>query len=162
MKPEQGLCEPREAAEMADEPENGDSDSSGAGSVKPENPDDPDHSGDDYGDAPDADEVETEADSPPPTSNNKSGRKRGLSQLVWKVQVNLFVCCVSCPLCFLSAVFFVCCVCFFLLCFCFKLSELTIIITMLNCQAPRTFEHEYFQGSLLVKLLNINNYERKK
>ena len=38
-----------------------------------------DHSGDDYGDAPDADEVETEADSPPPTSNNKSGRKRGLS-----------------------------------------------------------------------------------
>ena len=38
VKPEQGLCvksEPREAAETADEPENGDSDSSGAGSVKP-------------------------------------------------------------------------------------------------------------------------------
>jgi hypothetical protein len=82
VKPEQGLCvksEPQEAAETADEPENGDSDSSGAGSVKPENPDDPNDSGDNYGDAPDADEVETEADSPPPTSNNKSGRKRGLS-----------------------------------------------------------------------------------
>jgi hypothetical protein len=80
---EEGVKPESQEAGMADDPENGDSDSSSVG-VKP------DGSGDDLSDVPDevqtdevetdeVDEVETEVatDSPPPVG--KSGRKRGLS-----------------------------------------------------------------------------------